>query len=81
MRALKWLAGVAAVALVASACGSGGAPAAGGNGESVEHHMIHQVLFEAADRLPFTIEDGNLVLSSAPGLGFAIDPGHAAFGG
>ena len=55
--------------------------AAAGNGESVEHHMIHQVLFEAADRLPFTIEDGNLVLSSAPGLGFAIDPGHAAFGG
>jgi len=32
MRALSWLAGVAAVALVASACGSGSTPAAGSNG-------------------------------------------------
>ena len=32
MKALRWLAGVAAVALVASACGSGSTPAAGSNG-------------------------------------------------
>jgi L-alanine-DL-glutamate epimerase-like enolase superfamily enzyme len=54
---------------------------AAGNGESVEYHMIHQLLFEAVDELPFTIEDGHLVLSSRPGLGFALDPGHPAFRG
>jgi ABC-type nitrate/sulfonate/bicarbonate transport system substrate-binding protein len=32
MKALRWLAGVAAVALVASSCGSGSTPAAGSNG-------------------------------------------------
>jgi hypothetical protein len=41
--------------------------------------MIHQLLFEAVDPLPFSMEEGVLVLSSAPGLGFDLDPGHAAF--
>jgi L-alanine-DL-glutamate epimerase-like enolase superfamily enzyme len=55
------------------------AGAAAGNCESVEFHMIHQLLFEAVDPLPFSMEEGVLVLSSAPGLGFDLDPGHAAF--
>lgn len=54
--------------------------AAAANGESVEYHMIHQLLFEAVDRLPFRIEEGHLVLADSPGLGFQLDPGHVAFG-
>ena len=55
--------------------------AAAANGESVEYHMIHQLLFDAVERMPFSIEDGFLVLSSAPGLGFHLDPGHVQLNG
>ena len=45
------------------------------NAESVEFHMVHQLLFETADEMPFRIEEGNLLLSERPGLGLDIDPG------
>jgi hypothetical protein len=37
--------------------------------------MVHQLLFETADEMPFRIEEGNLLLSERPGLGLDIDPG------
>ncbi len=43
--------------------------AAVANAESIEYHMVHQILF---DRLPagsLRFEDGHVLLSSAPGLG------------
>lgn len=55
--------------------------AAAGNAESVEYHMVHQLLFDAVDRMPFAVEDGHLVLGTAPGLGFTLDPGHPLFAG
>jgi len=44
------------------------------NSESVEYHMIHQMLF---DRLPpghFRIESGTVVLPLTPGIGVDLDP-------
>jgi L-alanine-DL-glutamate epimerase-like enolase superfamily enzyme len=41
--------------------------------------MIHQLLFEALAEPAFAIEDGHLVLSSRPGLGIVLDPGHPVF--
>ncbi len=42
------------------------------NAESVEFHMLHRLLHEQAQPLPFAIEHGHLVLSDAPGLGLPL---------
>jgi L-alanine-DL-glutamate epimerase-like enolase superfamily enzyme len=46
--------------------------AAAHNAESVEYHMVHQVLFDAVDPLPFHLENGGLRLGCAPGIGFSL---------
>jgi L-alanine-DL-glutamate epimerase-like enolase superfamily enzyme len=49
--------------------------AAAANTESVEFHMLHQVLFEAVDELPFRLEDGGIRLGSSPGIGVSLSGG------
>jgi L-alanine-DL-glutamate epimerase-like enolase superfamily enzyme len=39
------------------------------NAESIEYHMIHQVLFDRVPADSFRMEDGEVVLSTEPGLG------------
>jgi L-alanine-DL-glutamate epimerase-like enolase superfamily enzyme len=46
--------------------------AAASNSESVEFHMIHQLLFDL-DPMPFRLEQGDLLLEDRPGLGLEID--------
>jgi L-alanine-DL-glutamate epimerase-like enolase superfamily enzyme len=74
-RAISFHAASSAVCLAANAHVAAAAPHA----ESVEFHMIHQLLFEALAEPAFAIEDGHLVLSSRPGLGIVLDPGHPVF--
>ena len=45
------------------------------NVESVEFHMVHQVLFDIATHLPFALSEGYLQLSDEPGLGVGLQPG------
>ena len=74
-RAISFHAASSAVCLAANAHVAAAAPHA----ESVEYHMIHQLLFEAISEPPWTIEEGHLVLSARPGLGIALDPAHPVF--
>ncbi len=74
-RAISFHAASSAVCLAANAHVAAAAPHA----ESVEVHMIHQLLHEALGEPAFAIEEGHLVLSSRPGLGLALDPSHPVF--
>lgn len=47
--------------------------AAVGNAESIEYHMIHQVLFDSMAENSFRLEDGHVVLSNRPGLGIGSE--------
>ena len=52
--------------------------AAAANAESVEYHMIHDILFDKVPSLPFQLIDGQLQLGRTPGLGLDLrldDPG------
>lgn len=49
--------------------------AAAGNAESVEYHMVHQLLFDEVASLPFELVGGELVLADRPGLGVELDFG------
>lgn len=42
------------------------------NAESIEYHMLHDLLYDEAQPLPFRIDEGHLVLGDAPGLGLSI---------
>ncbi len=46
--------------------------AAAKNGESVEYHMLHQILFDKVASMPFQLVNGYLELGSKPGLGLAV---------
>lgn len=73
-RAISFHAASSAVCLAANAH-----VAAAHGAESVEYHMIHQLLFDALDPPPFAIADGHLVLASRPGLGIDLRPDHPVF--
>lgn len=47
--------------------------AAARNAESVEYHMVHQLLFDEVGALPFERVGGELVLADRPGLGLDLD--------
>ncbi|WP_119292038.1 mandelate racemase/muconate lactonizing enzyme family protein [Azohydromonas sediminis] len=47
--------------------------AATANAESVEYHMVHQLLFDEVAALPFERVGGELVLADRPGLGVDLD--------
>jgi L-alanine-DL-glutamate epimerase-like enolase superfamily enzyme len=49
--------------------------AAAANAESVEYHMVHQLLFDEVDSLPFERVGGELVLADRPGLGVDVEIG------
>lgn len=46
--------------------------AAAANAESVEYHMIHNILFDKVHSLPFKLIDGQLQLGNKPGLGLEL---------
>jgi L-alanine-DL-glutamate epimerase-like enolase superfamily enzyme len=50
--------------------------AAAPNAESVEYHMIHDILFDKVPSLPFDLIDGHLQLGTKPGLGLELRVGE-----
>ena len=44
------------------------------NAESIEWHMVHRMLFDRVPADRFLLEDGQVLLPSAPGIGVDIDP-------
>jgi L-alanine-DL-glutamate epimerase-like enolase superfamily enzyme len=67
-RSISFHAASSLVCLTANAHVAAAAP----NAQSVEYHMLHDMLFDKARTMPFELVDGLLQLGTAPGLGLEM---------